>query len=87
MDATIAMDHLIMAATELGLGTCWIAAFDPKAAREVLGLPDDVEPVAFTTLGYPADKAVSKIASHYQNWLGMKTGRVLLRTNQNGEFL
>jgi nitroreductase len=55
VDATIAMDHLILAAASLGLGTCWIAAFDPAAAREVLGLPDGVEPVAFTPLGYPAD--------------------------------
>ncbi len=53
VDATIVMDHLILAATSLGLGTCWIAAFDPLAAREVLGLPDDVEPIAFTPLGYP----------------------------------
>lgn len=53
VDATIAMDHLVLAATALGLGTCWVAAFDPAAAREVLGLPDDVEPVAFTPLGYP----------------------------------
>ena len=53
VDATIAMDHLVLAATALGLGTCWIAAFDPQAAREVLGLPDDVEPIAFTPLGYP----------------------------------
>ena len=58
VDATIAMDHMILAATSLGLGTCWVAAFDPDAAREVLGLPDDVEPVAFTPLGYP-DKAPS----------------------------
>jgi nitroreductase len=56
VDVTIAMDHLILAATELGLGTCWIAAFDPKAAREVLGLPSGVEPIAFTPLGYPADQ-------------------------------
>jgi len=55
VDATIAMDHLILAATAEGLGTCWIAAFDPKAAREVLGLPEGVVPVAFTPLGYPAD--------------------------------
>jgi nitroreductase len=58
VDATIAMDHLILAATALGLGTCWIAAFDPAAAREVLGLPDDVEPIAFTPLGWP-DKAAA----------------------------
>jgi nitroreductase len=54
VDVTIAMDHLILAATELGLGTCWIAAFDPAAAREVLDLPEGVEPIVFTTLGYPA---------------------------------
>jgi nitroreductase len=60
VDVAIAMDHLILAATTLGLGTCWIAAFDPKAAREVLGLPDGVEPVVFTPLGYPADRPGAK---------------------------
>lgn len=60
VDATIAMDHLILAAANLGLGTCWIAAFDPAAAREVLRLPDEVEPVAFTPLGYPADQPKTK---------------------------
>jgi nitroreductase len=60
VDATIAMDHLILAAASMGLGTCWIAAFDPVAAREVLGLPDDVEPLAFTPLGYPAGQASPK---------------------------
>lgn len=54
VDVAIAMDHLILAATELGLGTCWIGAFDVAEARKVLGLPDDVEPIAFTPLGYPA---------------------------------
>ena len=49
----IVMDHLILAATELGLGTCWIGAFDRAATREVLGLPDDVDPVVCTPLGYP----------------------------------
>ena len=56
VDTTIAMDHLILAATGLGLGTCWVAAFDVEAAREILGLPANVEPVAFTPLGYPADQ-------------------------------
>jgi nitroreductase len=60
VDVAIAMDHLILAATTLGLGTCWIADFDAKAAREVLGLPDGVEPVAFTPLGYPADQPRAK---------------------------
>jgi nitroreductase len=56
VDCAIVMDHLILQATDLGLGTCWIAAFDATAAREVLRLPDDEEPVAFTPLGYPADE-------------------------------
>ena len=56
VDATIAFDHLILAAHDLGLGTCWIAAFDPAAAREILKLPGDLEPVAFTPLGYAADQ-------------------------------
>lgn len=57
VDATIAMDHLILAAAALGLGTCWIAAFDPAVARTVFDLPDGMEPLAFTPLGYAADQA------------------------------
>ena len=60
VDVTIAMDHLILAAHSLGLGTCWVADFDPAAAREILGLPDDVEPIVFTPLGYAADQPRSK---------------------------
>jgi len=60
VDTTIAMDHLILAAADLGLGTCWVAAFDPSAAREVLGLSENEEPVAFTPLGYPADEPKPK---------------------------
>jgi nitroreductase len=60
IDAAIVMDHVILAATSLGLGTCWIADFDPSAARDVLGLPDDVEPIAFTPLGFPARPATRK---------------------------
>ena len=74
VDVTIAMDHLILAATAEGLGTCWIGAFDPSAAREVLGLPEGVEPVTFTPLGYPADSAQPKRRKrfdqliHYEHW-------------------
>ena len=60
VDAAIVMDHMILAAADAGLGTCWIGAFDPAAARQVLGLPDDVEPVAFTPLGYAADSAPAR---------------------------
>jgi nitroreductase len=53
VDVAIALDHLTLAATELGLGTCWIASFNPAQARAALMLPSSVDPVAFTPLGYP----------------------------------
>ena len=61
VDATIAMTHLVLAAADEGLGTCWVAAFDPTAAREVLDLPEDIVPWAFTPLGYPADSRSPKV--------------------------
>jgi len=60
VDATIAMDHLILAAAALGLGTCWVAAFDPAVARAILQLPKGIEPLAFTPVGYPADQPTPK---------------------------
>ena len=74
VDVAIAMDHLILAATEEGLGTCWIGAFDAVVAREVLRLPDGVDPVAFTPLGYPADSPRPKVRKsldqlvHRERW-------------------
>lgn len=55
VDATIAMDHMILAAAAQGLGSCWIANFDPSAARELLGLEPGWEPLALTPIGYPAE--------------------------------
>jgi nitroreductase len=60
VDVAIVMDHLVLQAADLGLGTCWVAAFDAVATREILELPEGVEPIAFTPLGYPADKPKPK---------------------------
>jgi nitroreductase len=60
VDTAIAVDHLILTAASLGLGTCWIAAFDPDAAREVLDLPAAIEPIVFTPIGYPNDQPRAK---------------------------
>jgi nitroreductase len=74
IDAAIVADHLILAAANLGLGTCWIAAFNVEAARSVLQLPDEAEPAIFTPLGYPADQPGSKIRKplselvRYEHW-------------------
>ncbi|MCJ7626695.1 MAG: nitroreductase family protein [Anaerolineaceae bacterium] len=61
VDVAIMFDHLVLAAHDLGLGTCWIAAFDPQAAREILGLPEEHIPVVFTPIGYPDKEARSKV--------------------------
>lgn len=56
VDVAIVMDHLILAAANQGLGTCWIAAFNAREARSLLQLPDEIEPLIFTPLGFPADQ-------------------------------
>ena len=53
IDVAIAMEHMQLAATSIGLGSCWIGAFDPQVIREALELPVEMEPVAATPLGYP----------------------------------
>ncbi|GAX60523.1 nitroreductase [Candidatus Scalindua japonica] len=53
VDVAIAMDHLILAAHAEGLGTCWIAAFKPDVVKDVLSIPDNLEPLILTPLGYP----------------------------------
>ena len=55
LDVGIAMEHLILAAADRGLGTCWIGAFDEDAAKAALGVPDNIRVVASTPLGYPAE--------------------------------
>jgi nitroreductase len=55
VDVGIVMDHLVLAAADIGLGTCIVAAFDEAIARKVLSIPDEAEPMLFTPLGYPAD--------------------------------
>ncbi len=60
VDAAIVMDHMILAATDLGLGTCWIANFNAEAAREILQLNADEEPLLLTPLGYSADQPAPK---------------------------
>ena len=56
VDVTIAMQDLILAAWEEGLGTCWIGAFSEEEAKRALGIPEHVRVVAMTPLGYPAEE-------------------------------
>ena len=53
VDGAIALQNMVLCATEEGLGTCWIAAFSEEPARRILNLPQNVRIVAMTPLGYP----------------------------------
>jgi nitroreductase len=52
-DLTIALDHMILAAENEGVETCWIAAYDPETLREALGLAAEERVFSITPLGYP----------------------------------
>jgi nitroreductase len=67
-DLAIAMTHLILAAEEEGVATCWIANYDPALLRGALGLRAGQEVFAITPLGYPRSDFVRK---------GMKTRKAL----------
>jgi nitroreductase len=55
VDLSIAIDHITLQATELGLATCWVCNFKEAILKENLKLPENIVPVAIIPLGYPAD--------------------------------
>jgi nitroreductase len=56
IDVSIALEHIALQATEVGLATCWIGSFYPEKVRKVLGIPEGIEVIELMSLGYPADK-------------------------------
>lgn len=74
LDAGLAMEHLVLAATDQGLATCWQGAFNEEIVRKVLGIPDGIKVIALTPLGYPDQernprprKGMEEIA-FYETW-------------------
>jgi len=61
VDLAIAIDHLMLKATDLGLGTCWVCNFDVALARKILRLPPHIEPLAFIPMGYTKSQAPVKL--------------------------
>lgn len=55
-DVSASIQNLMLEAAELGLGTCWVGAFDEEEVSEILNLPENLRPIAIIPVGYPAEK-------------------------------
>lgn len=55
IDIAIAVEHIVLKITELGLGTCWVCNFNPQVIKEGLQLADNMEPIVLLPIGYPLD--------------------------------
>jgi nitroreductase len=55
IDIAIAMEHMVLVAEELNLGTCWIGWFDEGKVKKLLNIPRKAKVVAMLTLGYPIE--------------------------------
>ena len=56
VDVAISLQQLILTATNLGLGTCWLGAFDEAKVKKALEIPENIKVVGLTPIGYPAEK-------------------------------
>ncbi len=57
VDAAIVATHMMLAAHNIGVGSCWVMHFDPAAMKKTYNIPDSFEPVALLVMGYPAKDA------------------------------
>jgi len=60
INVSIAVENMVLAATELGLGTCWVRAFDARAAERLLEIPEGVSALVLLTLGYPGESPAAR---------------------------
>lgn len=71
VDISIAAEHICLAATEKGLGTCWVCNFDAQACHKLFNLPDQEEAAVLIPLGYPAGPVAEKKRKAMQEIISM----------------
>lgn len=64
IDIAIAVEHLCLAATEQGLGTCWVCNFNVEKCQELFSIPECEEPAVLIPIGYPDDTTPTKNRKH-----------------------
>ena len=57
VDAVIVATHMMLAAQNEGVGSCWVMHFNPEAIRTTFNIPENIEPVALLVMGYPSEDA------------------------------
>jgi nitroreductase len=74
IDVAIALEHMCLQATDLGLATCWIGSFYADKVKAIVGIPENATVIELLALGYPADtfkehrrEAVDRIVS-FEKW-------------------
>jgi nitroreductase len=55
MDCAAAIENMLLTACSLGLGSCWVGAFDESAVVKTLGIPAHLRPLAIITFGYASE--------------------------------
>ncbi|TRZ52739.1 MAG: nitroreductase [Dehalococcoidia bacterium] len=60
VDLAIAMEHIVLAAVDEGLGTCWIGAFSQENVKRILGIPDKYKVVTVMPMGYPVGETAAR---------------------------
>ena len=66
LETAISIEHLVLAARNEGLGTCWVGAFDKQGVEKLLNIPQGSPPIMITPLGYPKDEsAFSDVVDRY----------------------
>ncbi len=63
-DACIVCTHMMLAATDIGVGSTWVMSFDPKAMREQFQIPESFEPVALLVMGYATEDCEPRYDMH-----------------------
>lgn len=71
IDASILTDHMMIEATELGLGSVWVCYFKPDVIRKEFSLPDNLEPINILAIGY-SNEAAADPERHSQNRIPIK---------------
>ena len=91
-DTTLAGANILITACALGIGTCWVGAFDEKKIKELLGIPEEIAVCSLITLGYPKERPdppprleLEKIV-HYETWLNVKKKSLKDGITKSGPF-